>query len=41
MPEIPALKRLRQEDQEFKARPGYLVSPCLKIKSKPTNQTNK
>ena len=29
MPVIPALKRLRQEDQKFKASLGYTVRACL------------
>jgi hypothetical protein len=46
IPVIPALERLREEDQKFKARLDYIVSarsiwvtterPCLKIQ-KPTN----
>lgn len=33
MPIIPAFKRLRQEDPEFKASPGYMATPyLLKIK---------
>jgi hypothetical protein len=31
MPVNPALRKLRQEDQEFKATLGNLVRPCLKI----------
>jgi hypothetical protein len=30
MPVIPALKRLRYEDHEFKASLGYIVKHCLK-----------
>jgi hypothetical protein len=32
MPVIPVLRRLRQEDGEFKARLDYLERPCLKKK---------
>lgn len=28
----PALPRLRQEDQRFKASPSYIVKACLKTK---------
>jgi hypothetical protein len=34
MPVIPALGRLRQEDQEFEAIPGYIARPCLKTTTK-------
>jgi hypothetical protein len=34
MPVIPALRRLRQEDLEFKAMLGYVLRLCLKIKQK-------
>jgi hypothetical protein len=35
IPAIPALRRLRQEDHEFKICLGYVTKPCLKkIKTK-------
>jgi hypothetical protein len=33
-PVTPALGRLKQEDQEFKASLGFMVSACLKDKNK-------
>jgi hypothetical protein len=30
MPVIPALRKLRKEDCEFKASMGYIARPCLK-----------
>jgi hypothetical protein len=30
----PALRRWRQEDQEFKTSLGYRIRPCLKKKKK-------
>jgi hypothetical protein len=35
MPVIPALRRQRQEDCEFRASLVYLVRTCLKITTKP------
>jgi hypothetical protein len=37
-PKIPAFRRLRQEDHEFKTSLGYTARPCLKnkVKCKPT-----
>jgi hypothetical protein len=31
MPVIPALRRLRQEDLEFKVSLSYIVRICLKV----------
>lgn len=38
---IPILNRQRQEDVEFKARMGYISSPCLQkpFNNHPPNQT--
>jgi hypothetical protein len=34
MPVIPALRRLRQEDNKFKVSLGYIVRPCEKEKER-------
>jgi hypothetical protein len=31
---IPAMRKLRQEDLEFKVSMGYIARPCLKNKQK-------
>jgi hypothetical protein len=33
---MPAFRRLRQEDLQFKVSLGYLARPCLKRKKKKT-----
>jgi hypothetical protein len=40
-PVIPAFGRLRQEDLEFKANVGYIVSPCLKKPKKKNPKAEK
>jgi hypothetical protein len=37
MPVIPRLRRLRQEDHEFKANLGYIVTTCSERKRKKKN----
>jgi hypothetical protein len=37
----PAFGRLRQEDHEFKFRPGYVVKPCQKKKEKERDREKK
>jgi hypothetical protein len=34
MPVVPALRKWRQEDREFKASLGYITRPCPKIQQK-------
>jgi hypothetical protein len=41
MPEIPAFRRLRQEDEEFKTSLGYITRPCLKSQNKQKNTDEK
>lgn len=42
MPEIPVIKRLRQEDLKFQVQLGYIIDTFLKIKQphlpKPDNR---
>jgi hypothetical protein len=33
MPVIPAIGKLRKEEQEFEVCLGYIVRPCLKTKT--------
>jgi hypothetical protein len=40
MPAIPAFERLRQEDREFKASPGYIETISKTKQSKQTKTTH-
>jgi hypothetical protein len=39
MPVILALRRLRQEDLEFKASGGYIAKPCFQKEKKRNQKT--
>jgi hypothetical protein len=45
MPVVPAPRKLRHKDHEFKSSPGYIVRRCLKkpkkTKTKKPKQTKK